>query len=70
MTRKLSTAVPYKGIPSDAFLRGDDFLQRLREAETAEQKRALVAERNPFLYALGIGGHRVSNKTVPKTRQA
>ena len=70
MTRKLSTAVPYKGIPSDAFLQGNDFLQRLREAETAEQKRALVAERNPFLYALGIGGQSANNKTVPKTRQA
>jgi hypothetical protein len=70
MTRKLLTAVPHKGIPSDAFLRGDDFLQRLREAETAEQKRALVAERNPFLYLLVLGSEDASNKTVPKTRQA
>jgi hypothetical protein len=37
---------------------------------TIAQKRALVAERNPFIYALGIGGHRVSNKAIPKTRQA
>jgi hypothetical protein len=37
---------------------------------TIAQKRALVAERNPFIYALGIGGHRVSNKAIPQTRQA
>jgi hypothetical protein len=37
---------------------------------TIAEKRALVAERNPFIYALGIGGHRVSNKAIPQTRQA
>jgi hypothetical protein len=37
---------------------------------TTEQKRELVAERNPFIYALGIGGHRVSNKTVSQAKQA
>ena len=34
---------------------------------TIEQKRELVAERNPFIYALGIGGKRADNKTVSKT---
>jgi hypothetical protein len=53
MTRRLLTAVPRKGIPSDAFLRGNDFLQKLREAPTVEQKRALVAESNPYLYVFG-----------------
>ena len=53
MTRKLLTAVPHKGIPSDAFLRGNDFLQKLRAAPTVEQKRALVAESNPYLYVFG-----------------
>jgi hypothetical protein len=37
---------------------------------TTEQKRALVAERNPFLYLLVLGSENASNKTVPKTRQA
>ena len=53
MTRKLFAAPLRKGIPSDAFLRGENFLQKLREAPTVEQKRALVAERNPYLYAFG-----------------
>jgi hypothetical protein len=53
MTRRLLTAVPHKGIPSDAFLRGNDFLKKLREAPTVEQKRALVAESNPYLYVFG-----------------
>ena len=37
---------------------------------TTEQKRELVAERNPFIYALGIGGISASNKAVSKTEQA
>lgn len=37
---------------------------------TMEQKRALVAERNPFLYLLVLGGKDASNKTVSKTKQA
>jgi hypothetical protein len=53
MTRRLLTAAPHKGIPSDAFLRGNDFLQKLREAPTVEQKRALIAESNPYLYVFG-----------------
>jgi hypothetical protein len=53
MTRTLFAAVPRKGIPSDAFLRGENFLQKLRAAPTVEQKRALVAESNPYLYVFG-----------------
>lgn len=53
MTRTLFAAPLRKGIPSDAFLRGENFLQKLREAPTVEQKRALVAERNPYLYVFG-----------------
>jgi uncharacterized protein Smg (DUF494 family) len=34
---------------------------------TIEQKRELIAERNPFIYALGIGGISASNKAVSKT---
>ena len=37
---------------------------------TIAEKRKLVLERNPFIYALGIGGHRVSNKTVSQAKQA
>jgi hypothetical protein len=37
---------------------------------TTEQKRELIAERNPFIYALGIGGISASNKAVSKTEQA
>jgi hypothetical protein len=37
---------------------------------TIAEKRALVAERNPFIYALGIGGINASNKAIPQTRQA
>ena len=37
---------------------------------TIAEKRALVAERNPFIYALGIGGQSVNNKALPQTRQA
>ena len=39
---------------------------------TTEQKRELVAERNPFIYALGtkLGGENASDKAIPKTRQA
>jgi hypothetical protein len=53
MTRTLFAAPLNKGIPSDAFLRGNDFLQKLRAAPTVEQKRALVAESNPYLYVFG-----------------
>jgi len=35
---------------------------------TIEQKRELVAERNPFIYALGIGGINASNKAISKTK--
>jgi hypothetical protein len=34
---------------------------------TIEQKRELIAERNPFIYALGIGGKRADNKAIPQT---
>lgn len=44
---------PRKGIPSNPFMRGNDFLAKLKEAPTAQQKRALIAERNPYLYAFG-----------------
>jgi len=37
---------------------------------TIEQKRELVAERNPFIYALGIGGKGANNKTVSQAKQA
>jgi hypothetical protein len=33
-------------------MRGNDFLQKLKEAPTAKQKRELIAESNPFLYVL------------------
>jgi hypothetical protein len=51
MTRKYTK--PRKGIPSNPFMRGNDFLAKLKEAPTAEQKRELIAESNPFLYAFG-----------------
>jgi len=35
---------------------------------TITEKRALVAERNPFLHLLFLGGRHVSNKTVSKTK--
>jgi hypothetical protein len=59
MTRSY-TYKPRKGIPSNPFMRGNDFLQKLKEAPTVEQKRALIAESNPFIYALGT-------KLIPAT---
>jgi hypothetical protein len=34
---------------------------------TIAEKRALVAERNPFFYLLVLGGKNASNKTVSQT---
>jgi hypothetical protein len=51
MTRKYSYK-PRKGHPSNPFMRGNDFLQKLKEVPTAKQKRELIAESNPFLYVL------------------
>ena len=44
------TFKPRKGIPLNPYMRGNEFLQKLKEAPTAEQKRALIAESNPFLH--------------------
>jgi hypothetical protein len=52
MKRKYSFK-PRKGIPLNPYMRGNEFLAKLKEAPTAEQKRALIAESNPFLYAFG-----------------
>ena len=37
---------------------------------TIAEKRALVEERNPFLYLLVLGGEDASNKAIPQSRQA
>lgn len=44
---------PRKGLPSNPFMRGNDFLAKLKEQSTLADKRSHVVEANPFLYAFG-----------------
>jgi len=53
MTRKYAPYQPRKTNLANPFMRGNDFLAKLKEAPTVEQKRALIAEHNPYLYIFG-----------------
>ena len=44
---------PRKGIPSNPFMRGNDFLAKLKAQPTLEAKQDLVKEHNPYLFAFG-----------------
>jgi hypothetical protein len=52
MTRNY-TYKPRKGLASNPFMRGNDFLKKLGEAQTLSDKRSHVVEANPLFYCLG-----------------
>jgi hypothetical protein len=51
MTRKYSFK-PRKNL-NNPFMRGNDFLQKLGEAQTLADKRSHIVEANPLFYCLG-----------------
>ena len=44
---------PRKGLPSNPFMRGNDFLAKLKAQPTLADKRSQIVEANPLFYALG-----------------
>jgi hypothetical protein len=44
---------PRKGIASNPFMRGNDFLAELKTKPTLSDKRSYVAEHNPLLLVFG-----------------
>jgi hypothetical protein len=51
MTRKYSFK-PRKNL-NNPFMRGNDFLQKLSEAQTLDDKRSHIVEANPLLLIFG-----------------
>jgi hypothetical protein len=52
MTRRYSFK-PRKGIASNPFMRGNDFLAKLKEQPTLADKRSQIVEANPLLLIFG-----------------
>jgi hypothetical protein len=44
---------PRKGIASNPFMRGNDFLAKLKEQPTLADKRSHIVEHNPLLLIFG-----------------
>jgi hypothetical protein len=59
-----------KGDPNPFMKKDENSIAHLIKNKelTVAEKRALVAERNPFLYLLVLGGKNASNKAVSKTK--
>jgi len=52
MTRNY-TYKPRRVKSDNPFMRGNDFLQKLSEAQTLDDKRSQIVEANPLFYCLG-----------------
>ena len=46
-------AKPRKGIASNPFMRGNEFLAKLKAMPTLDDKRCHIVEANPFLLIFG-----------------
>jgi hypothetical protein len=44
---------PRKGLPSNPFMRGNDFLAKLKAQPTLTEKRSQIEEANPLLLVFG-----------------
>jgi len=44
---------PRKGLPSNPFMRGNEFLAKLKEQPTLTEKRSQIEEANPLLLVFG-----------------